>query len=185
MARSVTRIIGFALAVSALGGSEAAAQAPSRALFDRYCVTCHNERLKTANLMLDHVDLEQVGAHAGTLEKVVRKLRSGQMPPEGRPRPDSDAIETFVTALEAALDQEAAGQLTPGRVASRRMNRVEYVNAIEDLLDLRVDETELLPSDMAGFGFDNNADVLAMTPSLMARYLAAATKDQSGGGGQS
>ena len=169
-------VIGCALALAAVTVSEAAAQAPSRTLLDRYCVTCHNERLQTANLTLDAVDLARIGDHAEALEKVVRKLRAGQMPPEGRPRPAREEVETFVAALEAALDREAAGQLTPGRVASRRMNRVEYVNAIEDLLDLRVDGAELLPSDMAGFGFDNNADVLAMTPSLMARYIAAATK---------
>ena len=172
----IATIIGCALALVAGAAAESAAQAPSRALLDRYCVTCHNERLQTANLMLDQVDLEQAGDHAEQLEKVVRKLRAGQMPPEGRPRPAGDEIETFVAALETALDDAAAGQLAPGRVASRRLNRVEYVNAIEDLLDLRVDGAELLPSDMAGFGFDNNAEVLAMTPSLMARYISAATK---------
>ncbi len=175
MLQTTAGLIGCALALAALTASEAAAQAPSRELLDRYCVTCHNERLQTANLMLDRVDLEQVAEHAEALEKVVRKLRAGQMPPEGRPRPGREAVETFVAALEAALDREAAGRLAPGRVASRRLNRVEYVNAIEDLLALRVDGAELLPSDMAGFGFDNNADVLAMTPSLMARYITAAT----------
>ncbi len=175
MLQKTAGVIACALALVAATVPEAAAQAPSRELLDRYCVTCHNERLKTANLMLDRVDLEQIGDHAEALEKVVRKLRAGQMPPEGRPGPGRDAVETFVAALEAALDREAAGQLAPGRVASRRLNRVEYVNAIEDLLDLRVDGAELLPSDMAGFGFDNNAEVLAMTPSLMARYISAAT----------
>ena len=155
---------------------ESTGEAPSRALLDRYCVTCHNERLRTANLMLDRVDLAETGTHAEVLEKVVRKLRAGQMPPEGRPRPDAATIDRFVTALEATLDREAAADPNPGRVASRRMNRVEYVNAIRDLLALEVDGPELLPSDMAGFGFDNNADVLAMTPALMARYIAAATK---------
>ena len=149
---------------------------PSRALLDRYCVTCHNDRLKTAGLALDTVDVAQVAAHAEVLEKVVRKLRSGQMPPEGRPRPDAADIDTFATALEAALDRENETAPNPGRVASRRLNRVEYVNAVKDLLALEVDGTELLPSDMAGFGFDNNADVLSMTPSLMTRYIAAATK---------
>ena len=149
---------------------------PSRALLDRYCVSCHNERLQTAGLMLDQVDLDQVGAHTEVLEEVVRKLRSGQMPPEGRPRPEAAGIDTYATALEAVLDRESAATPNPGRVASRRMNRVEYVNAIQDLLALEVDGTELLPSDMAGFGFDNNADVLSMTPALMARYTAAATK---------
>ena len=78
-------VIGAALALVAGAVEEAAAQAPSRALLDRYCITCHNERLQTANLMLDAVDLERVGDHAEALEKVVRKLRAGQMPPEGRP----------------------------------------------------------------------------------------------------
>ena len=166
---------GATLALLAGVAAETAAQTPSRELLDGYCVTCHNARLQTANLALDAVDLERVGEHAEALEKVVRKLRAGQMPPEGRPRPARDDVETFVAALEAALDREAAGHTAPGRVASRRLNRVEYVNAIEDLLGLQVDGAELLPSDMAGFGFDNNAEVLAMTPSLMARYITAAT----------
>ena len=156
--------------------SVAGAGPPSRALLDRYCVTCHNERLKTAGLLLDQVDLGQVGQHTEVLEKVVRKLRKGLMPPEGRPRPEAPAVEMFVTALEAALDRASAVSPNPGRVASRRLNRVEYVNAIQDLLGLEVDGTELLPSDMAGFGFDNNADALSVTPALMARYTAAATK---------
>ena len=164
-------------AAEAQGAAPASASgAPSRALLDRYCVTCHNERLRTADLLLDQVDLDRAGAHAETLEKVVRKLRAGQMPPAGRPRPDRAAVETFTVALESALDRAAAADPNPGRVASRRMNRFEYVNAIEDLLALEVNGAELLPSDMAGLGFDNNADVLSMTPALMARYTAAATK---------
>ena len=161
---------------AAPAAASVAAGEPSRALLDRYCVTCHNERLKTAGLALDAVDVGQPAAHAEVLEKVVRKLRSGQMPPEGRPRPDAAAVDTFLTALETALDRESETTPNPGRVASRRLNRVEYVNAIKDLLALEVNGAELLPSDMAGFGFDNNADVLSMTPSLMTRYIAAATK---------
>ena len=171
-------VVWLAWAPSAAAQSAASAHsdAPSRALLDRYCVTCHNERLRTADLLLDQVDLDRVAVHAETLEKVVRKLRAGQMPPAGRPRPEHDAVETFTTALESALDRAAAADPDPGRVASRRMNRFEYVNAIRDLLDLEVNAAELLPSDMAGLGFDNNADVLSMTPALMARYTAAATK---------
>ena len=149
---------------------------PSRALLDRYCVTCHNERLLTGGLALDDVDLGRVDAHAEVLEKVVRKLRAGQMPPPGRPQPDGASVEAFTVSLESALDRVAAAAPNPGRVASRRLNRVEYVNAVEDLLALQVDGDELLPGDMAGLGFDNNADALAMTPAQMARYTAAATK---------
>ena len=158
-------------------GEQAPAPAPpARELFDRYCVTCHNERLRTAGLLLDRLDVSRVRANAETLEKVVRKLRSGQMPPAGRPRPDAETLDAFAGALEAALDQAAAADPDPGRVASRRLNRLEYVNAVADLLDLEIDGEALLPSDMAGFGFDNNADVLSITPSLMSRYIAAATR---------
>ena len=160
----------------AAGGQAPAPEPPSRELFDRYCVTCHNERLRTAGLLLDRLDVSRVHANAETLEKVVRKLRSGQMPPAGRPRPGAEAIDAFAGALEAALDHAAAARPDPGRVASRRLNRLEYVNAVADLLDLEIDGEALLPSDMAGFGFDNNADVLSITPALMSRYIAAATR---------
>ena len=116
------------------------------------------------------------GTHGPVLEKVVRKLRGGTMPPEGRPRPDKAAMNAFITSIETSLDRAAASRPNPGRVASRRLNRAEYVNAIRDLVGLEVNGAELLPSDMAGFGFDNNADVLSITPSLMSRYIAAATK---------
>ena len=151
-------------------------EAPSRALLDRYCVTCHNERLQTAGVMFDRVDINRADLHRELFEKVARKLRSGLMPPPGRPRPEAAAIDAFVTALEAELDRVGAAAPDPGRVVSHRLNRTEYVNAVRDLLDLEMDGEALLPSDMAGFGFDNNAEVLAMTPALMDRYITAATK---------
>ena len=145
-------------------------------LLDRYCVTCHNERLKTAGVMLDTVDVGRIDLHRELFEKVVRKLRSGQMPPYGRPRPERPTVRAFVAALERELDKVGAAAPNPGRVASHRLNRTEYVNVIRDLLALEIDGEALLPSDMAGFGFDNNAEVLAMTPALMERYITAATK---------
>ncbi len=177
-------VVGFALAGLqggiqarvAANGAQPAGDSPSRELLDRYCLGCHNERLQTAGLSLEQVDLSDVSAHADVLERVVRKLRKGQMPPQGRPQPAEAEIDTFLTSLESALDREAVARPDPGRVASRRLNRAEYVNAIEDLLGLEVNGAELLPSDMAGFGFDNNAEVLSITPGLMSRYIAAATK---------
>src|SRR5262245_13155093 len=152
--------------------------ASSPGVFRQYCVGCHNERMKAnfGNLSLESVDPADVASHAETLEKVVRKLRKGQMPPLGRPRPDAAALEAFTVSLENALDAYARRQSNPGRVVSRRLNRAEYVNAVYDLIGLEVNGTELLPSDMAGFGFDNNADVLSITPALMARYITAGTK---------
>src|SRR6266849_6194153 len=154
----------------------AAAGAPSRALLDQYCITCHNEKLKTAGLILDKVDVADAKGNAEVLEKIVRKLRSGMMPPEGRPKPDPAAVNAFASALETALDRAAAAAPNPGRVASHRLNRAEYVNVIHDLLALDIDGTQLLPSDTSGFGFDNNAEVLSITPGLMGRYMSAATK---------
>ena len=175
------RVLGAAaclagIAVAAPLHAAAGTEAPSRALLDRYCVTCHNERLRTAGVMFDRVDIDRVDLHRELFEKVARKLRGGLMPPPGRPRPEAAVIDAFVTALEAELDRAGAAAPNPGRVASHRLNRTEYVNAVRDLLDLEIDGEALLPSDMAGFGFDNNADVLAMTPALMDRYITAATK---------
>src|SRR5262245_16999139 len=158
--------------------SGSVAATPSGALFTQYCVGCHNERMKGnfGNLSLENVDPADVSNHVETLEKVARKLRKGLMPPEGRPRPDQATLDAFTASLEGALDRAADRQPNPGRVVSRRLNRTEYVNAIYDLIGLEVNGSELLPSDMAGFGFDNNADVLSITPGLMSRYITAATK---------
>ena len=184
----VTHVIGrlslaLVVAVAATGsldGQQAAKAVLSsppldRALLDRYCVTCHNQRARTAGLMLDQLDLEQVAANASLLEKVVMKLRAGQMPPAGQPRPEPIVLQEFVTSLERALDRVAATSPDPGRVAVHRLNRFEYVSAIEDLLGLVVDPA-LLPPDSLGVGFDNNGQVLSITPALMNRYLSAATK---------
>ena len=154
------------------------ASTTSSPVFRQYCVGCHNERMKAnfGNLSLENIDPADVSSHAETLEKVVRKLRKGQMPPLGRPRPDAAALEAFVVSIENGLDAHARRQPSPGRVVSRRLNRAEYVNAVYDLIGLEVNGSELLPSDMAGFGFDNNADVLSITPALMARYITAGTK---------
>ena len=156
----------------------AAQAAPStHPLLDRYCVTCHNDRLQTGGLSLEQVDVGEVGANAEVLEKVVRKLRDGLMPPAGRPRPGVAAVDEFVAGLETSLDAAAAsGSAHAGWVASRRLNRTEYVNAVYDLLALEIDGDALLPSDLAGFGFDNNADALTITPALMSRYMTAAMR---------
>jgi mono/diheme cytochrome c family protein len=145
-----------------------------RALLDQYCVGCHNERTKTAGLLLDKADLGNIPAGAPVWEKVIGKLRSGAMPPAGRPRPDSATVGAFVSSLETELDRAAAMSPNPGRPAIHRLNRVEYANAIRDLLGVEIDAPALLPADEAGYGFDNNGDTLSLSPALMGRYMAAA-----------
>jgi hypothetical protein len=147
-----------------------------RAVLDRYCVTCHNERLRTANLALDTADIEDVAARPDVWEKVVRKLRSGAMPPVGRPRPETATVQALVSWLEGSLDRAGAANPNPGRAAVHRLNRAEYTNVMRDLLALDIDGRALLPADESAHGFDNIADALAVSPGLLERYLAAATR---------
>ena len=159
--------------------SRSAAEAPSpdpRALLDEYCVVCHNARTRTAGLLLDRADVHAVAAGADTWEKVVRKLRSGAMPPPGRRRPAPQVLDAFVTGLEAELDAAAASRPNPGRPPDHRLNRFEYGNAVRDLLDLEIDVEALLPPDESDQGFDNIAEVLSISPTLLGRYLFAARR---------
>jgi mono/diheme cytochrome c family protein len=149
---------------------------PPRALLDKYCVTCHNQRTKTAGLELDTVDVIAPPANAETWEKVIRKVRGGLMPPVGMPRPDKAALDGFAAYLETSIDVAAAAHPHPGRTVLHRLNRAEYGNAIRDLLALDVDVTSLLPADDSAYGFDNIGDVLGVSPVLMERYLTAAWK---------
>ena len=165
-------------AVAGQAPAEAAASdEASRTVIRRYCVACHNGRLLTAGLALDDVDLTRVGDHAELWERVVRKLRAGQMPPAGRPRPDEATYDSVATWLEAELDAAAAARPHPGRTQTfHRLNRAEYQNAVRDVLGITVDVEELLPADSASYGFDNIAGVLRVSESLMERYLTAARR---------
>jgi hypothetical protein len=149
---------------------------PRRALLNQYCVTCHNERLRTAGLTLDTADVDAVSRNAEVWEKVVRKLRASAMPPTGMPRPDPAAYEAFTTYLETELDRAAAASPNPGATGTRRLNRTEYANAIRDLLAVEIDAESLLPADDSRHGFDNIGDVLTISPLLSERYLSAARK---------
>ena len=153
-----------------------------RSVLDTYCVTCHNEKLKTAGLMLDQTDVTNLAAGAVTWEKVIRKLRSGAMPPAGRPRPSKDVYDAVARTLETALDRAAAANPNPGRLPLlHRLSRTEYENAIRDLLDLEalpkeMDLSLLLPADNSSSGFDNIADLLFISPTTLEGYLEAAQK---------
>lgn len=153
------------------------ASATQRALLNQYCVGCHNERLRTAGLVLDPRNLDAVGTTADTWEKVVAKLTANAMPPVGRPRPTDEARQGFVSWLEGELDRAATAKPSVGRTSSvHRLNRTEYQNTIRDLLALDVDAAAWLGGDDAAYGFDNNADVLSISPTLMDGYLTAAGK---------
>jgi mono/diheme cytochrome c family protein len=157
--------------------SRTATPTPLGALVTTYCVTCHNQRLRTANLALDTADADHVGNSAETWEKVVVKLRSRAMPPAGNRRPDNASYDTAAAWLERELDRAATAHPNPGRPANlHRLNRTEYANAVRDLLGLEIDAPAMLPPDAHAYGFDTNADALSVEPALLDRYLTAATR---------
>ncbi len=167
---------GLALPPRVAGQTLPDAAATDRALLDRYCVTCHNARLRTGGLSLEGADVGAVGREPEVWEQVARKLRVGAMPPAGRPRPDAATVTALVSRLESGLDRAAAAAPDPGRTEPfHRLNRTEYANVIRDLLALEpVSVDFLLPPDDTSYGFDNMAGVLGVSPTLMERYLAAA-----------
>jgi len=187
MSRRLAGVIAFALfaAVPAVpphasGGlgtpfaRQSVGSSDHRAVLDKYCVTCHSDRLRTAGLSLQALDVARPGDAPDAWEKVIRKLRSGTMPPVGMPRPTPDAATALVAHLETSLDRATALQPNPGRSVLRRLTRTEYRNAIRDLLAVEIDAASLLPADDSRFGFDNVGSVLTLSPLLTERYLAVA-----------
>jgi hypothetical protein len=156
--------------------SASAAPAPDPGFLSKYCITCHNPRAKTGGLSLEAEGLTHVGSDVEVWEKVVRKLRTGMMPPSGMPRPDATTIDAFATALEARLDLANPPGRHPDTPTFQRLNRTEYANAIRDLLAIEIDARALLPGDDSSGGFDNMAEALTVSPSLVQGYVAAALK---------
>ena len=178
-------VLAAVVALLAIQSAAVEAQAPDQPAAElmqetlsQFCVSCHNDRLRTADLSLETLDMAAVGDHAELWEPVVAKLRTRAMPPVGRPRPADETYTRLAGWLETEIDRVAASRPNPGRTeAFHRLNRAEYANAVRDLLDLEVDVEELLPADdFDEFGFDNMADVLTVSSALMGRYLAAARK---------
>ena len=141
-----------------------------------YCDTCHFGPKARANLNLEGLDLANLDDKGATWEKLLRKLRSREMPPPGLPRPDDATYETLIKSIEAERDRVSQVRPNPGHPTLHRLNRAEYANVIRDLLAVDVDVSEMLPADDTGYGFDNIGDVLQVSPLLMERYLSAAGK---------
>ena len=181
---AVRRSSGVAVALAlSVFSTPAAAQAQERSslgsareVVDAYCVSCHNDRLKTAGLVLEGLDPEEPSAHADIWEKVLRKVQAGAMPPVQSRRPERAEYDVLIDGLERSLDDAARAAPNPGRPPIHRLNRLEYANAIRDLFGIEIDGASFLPADDSGYGFDNIADVLTVTPGLLERYLLAATK---------
>ena len=184
-------LCGIGLGAAVLGAASLQAQRPAaavqqpepssssapvsqyRAVLDTYCVTCHNDKVRTGGLALDTLDVSDVSRGGDVWEKVARKLRGGEMPPAGRPRPDRSTADAFAGWLETSLDAAALAHPNPGRPLLHRLNRTEYANVIRDLLAIDVAVDALLPADDSTYGFDNIADVLRVSPLLLESYVTA------------
>ena len=182
--RSVTALIAiYAVGPLHAQSESASTQSDYDALINQYCVTCHNDRLHargTVPLSLEKTDLSDITTDAVLWEKVIRKLRTGSMPPPGRPRPDAETNDSFASWLETEIDRTAAAQPNPGRTEPlHRLNRTEYQNVIRDLLALDIDAAALVPADDQSYGFDNIAGVLKVSPTLLERYMNAAREISS------
>jgi hypothetical protein len=163
-----------AAAAGLLHGQTPPAANPNRAILDRYCVGCHNQRLKTAKLELDVLDVTHPEKDALTWERAIRKLRGGMMPPPGASRPTAAEVNSLATYLEDSLDQVGAANPNPGSVRIHRLNRAEYANASRDIFGIDVNADALLPTDDISDGFDNIASALKVSPSFLDQYLMAA-----------
>jgi hypothetical protein len=146
----------------------------NQVVLKQYCLGCHNDKLKTADVSVQGLNPANLAQDAGTWEKVLRKMSTGQMPPPGLPRPKPEVTQSFVKWVADELDRSAAANPNPGRPTLHRLNRAEYSNAIRDLLALDINPGAKLPADDIGYGFDNIGDVLSMSPVLVERYIAVA-----------
>ena len=153
-----------------------AASDAAQAVVNETCRRCHNDRARYGNLSLDHFEVARAGADRPLAEKIIRKVRTGLMPPAGAVRPDETDLQALAGVLETLVDGAAAGRPLPGRRSFQRLNRAEYERSIRDLLALDVSASDYLPLDTKSAGFDNIADVQLLSPTLMNGYLRAAAE---------
>ena len=171
----VTAVPGYGQDVSATAVATSEALNP-KALVDQYCVTCHSDRVRTANLTLENADFSELANDAELWERVILKLRAGVMPPSGVRRPPVDEYAALRDWLENEIDSAAASRPNPGSVVMRRMNRAEYANAVRDLIDFEIDPALFLPPDDSADGFDNVAGSLTLSPTLLESYVTASAR---------
>jgi len=174
--------LAIVLAQSAAAQTPATAAVPAgnavayQDLVQQYCAVCHDDQQRTGGVTLKGLKLDTVSGKQQVLERVLRKVKAGQMPPPGMPRPEPAVMAGFSKWLESSLDAEAAAHPNPGRPAIHRLNRAEYSNAIRDIFALDTNPGSLLPVDDSGYGFDNIGDVLSVSPALLDRYLVVAKR---------
>lgn len=169
-------LVAMMVAAAVMVSQETSPQDSQSALVRQYCAGCHNQNLKSGGFSWASIDLTQPEKHAEEVERAIRKVRAGMMPPAGSRRPDAATLTAFAAGLETRIDQAAARQPFVKPPALHRLNRSEYRNSVRELLDIDIDVNGLLPADPRVGTFDNMADALTITPALMQGYIRAAEK---------
>jgi hypothetical protein len=174
-AAMVVAALSMTTAFAQTGGNRVSPdRATVNATVNQYCLGCHNQKLKSGNFSWSSIDLAHPEQNAEQVEKAVNMLRVGMMPPAGMPRPTAAARNSLIAYLENSVDQAAAANPNAGKQPLHRLNRTEYANSIRELLAVDIDVSALLPPDDSSHGFDNMADVLMVSPTLMEGYIRAA-----------
>ena len=188
MVRRLAALASGVLLSASLGAATEQAPAPptpisshdraiaAQSIVDRTCSGCHNSRIQNGNLSLEGFAVATAAERRDVSERMVRKLRAGQMPPAGARRPSDDELDALADLLESRLDARAGTETAPGRRTFQRLNRTEYSRAIAELLALDIDAGEYLPLDEMSANFDNIADAQRLSPTLMQGYLTAAAE---------
>jgi len=168
----------FAVSPEPVKGAERVAPAsvaPVQRFFEESCLACHSSSLKVADIDLQRVSTGAIAEDVDLWEKVAYKIRTGEMPPKGFPRPEAGERQAALAWIASELERiEQATPPDPGRVTARRLNRSDYNNTIRDLLGVDLRPADDFPQDDSGYGFDNIGDVLSLSPVLMEKYMTAA-----------
>jgi mono/diheme cytochrome c family protein len=177
VAVSVTGIL--AASVSSLAAQQPAATFDTAVapLLTKVCSDCHNSQLASGGFDVSpFLKPESLSKLREGWDDILSKLRSGEMPPQGAPRPQAQ-IDALLKYVQGQLDKADRNvKPDPGRVTAHRLNRNEYANTIRDLLDVDFRAQKDFPTDDSGEGFDNIGDILTISPVLMEKYMAAAER---------
>lgn len=170
-------LISFCLLLSISPSAQQTTEgAAHQATISQFCVSCHNDALRTAGLSLQGVDTGKIDEDAEVWEKVLRKLKARSMPPSGVPRPDSETYDDMASFIESSLDHVAMTNPRPAGPSIRRLNKTEYINSVRDLLAVEITDDTILPLDDTMYGFDNVGEVLTLSPVLAEKFISAARK---------
>ena len=175
--RSRVRLAFAASTVAIVFAAQATFDTAVKPILANTCAGCHNDRLASGGLNLKPFQAPDSLTNRDQWEDILTKLRGGEMPPKGIPRPPQADIDNLIGYVQGEFEKaDRAIKPDPGRVVARRLNRNEYTNTIRDLLGVTFRADKDFPTDDSSYGFDNIGEALTVSPILIEKYLSAAEK---------